>query len=31
MAFKINMQILNSEFIIKFLNDCIIAFYVNLF
>lgn len=31
MAFKINMQILNSEFIIKFLNTCIITFYVNLF
>ena len=31
MAFKINMQILNSEFIIKFLNTCIIMLYVNLF
>ncbi len=31
MAFKINMQILNSEFIIKFLNVCITVFYVNLF
>ncbi len=31
MAFKINMQILNSEFIIKFLNTCILMRYVNLF